>query len=232
MTSDPRWRWVELIAAVVWPTVMLTFGGRYLSPPAVLVAGLTPPVVLAAAGVVREGRPSVLSVIALVSVLVTGGIGLLQLDARWFALKEMLVPTVIGALLIASARTPYAVMGAVFGQLFDPDRLATALAATGQRDRYDRAIARGTANMGAITAGSGPVSAAFALWMIHSPSGTEAFTAELGAYTGWSFVLVNLPVLALTVWALRGALIEVEAATGRSLEDLTRAAASPSTPPT
>lgn len=214
-------RWLELVGAVVWPTIVLTFGGRYLPPSAVLVAGLTPPVLLAVAGVVREGRPSVLSVIALVSVLVTGGVGLLQLDARWFALKEMLVPTAVGGLLIASARTRYALVGAVFGQLFDPERLGAALSNSGQQARYDRAVAQATARMGAVTAASGPVSAAYALWSIRSQTGTEAFTAELGSYTGWSFVLINLPVLALTVWVLRAALEEVEGAAGVPLDELT-----------
>lgn len=222
MISDASWRWVELVGSVVAPTVVLTFGGGFASPAVVLVAGLLPPLAVALGSAIRAGKPSVLSAVAVASVCVTGGIGLLRLDGRWFALKELLVPAAIGALLVASASTRFAALGAVFEQLFDRERLGAALAANGGRGAYDDAVRAATARMGWITAASGPASAAFALWAIRSPAGTEAFTAELGWYTGWSFPLITLPTLALTVWALRGAIEAIEVAAGVPLDDLLR----------
>jgi hypothetical protein len=46
-------------------------------------------------------------VLGLVSILLTGGIGLLQLDTRWLAVKEAAIPGLIGLAVLMSTRTRY-----------------------------------------------------------------------------------------------------------------------------
>jgi hypothetical protein len=132
----------------------------------------------------------------------------------------MLVPLAIGSLIAASGRSRYAVVGVVFERLLDRDRLRDALAVSGGTARYARGVARSSVALGSVTAASGPLGAALAWWMVRSPSGTDAFAAELGRYTGWSFALVTLPLMLATIAVLRWVLTEVEAAAGVPLDDL------------
>src|SRR3546814_12154253 len=48
-----------------------------------------------------------IALLGLISVLLTGGIGLLQLDTQWLAIKEAAVPGIIGIAVLASTRTRY-----------------------------------------------------------------------------------------------------------------------------
>lgn len=222
--NDGAWRWVEIVGTLLVPTAVFTFGSRWLSPTGVLLAGLAPALAVAIGGMVREGRPSALSLLALASVLVTGGIGLLQLDPAWFALKEMLVPAAIGAVLAGTGLTGAPAIGVLLGQVLDKARLADALAAPGAAAGYARAVRAATFGLGGITAASGVVSATLAWVMVHSPPGTEAFTTELGRYTGWSVIVVTVPTLAANFALLRWALGAIEAAVQRPLDELLPAA--------
>ncbi|WP_313901637.1 VC0807 family protein, partial [Leclercia adecarboxylata] len=48
-----------------------------------------------------------IALLGLISVVLTGGIGLLQLDTQWLAVKEAAVPGLIGIAVLASTRTRY-----------------------------------------------------------------------------------------------------------------------------
>ena len=48
-----------------------------------------------------------ISILGLVSVLLTGGIGILEIPTEWFAIKEAAIPAIIGLAVILSLRTPY-----------------------------------------------------------------------------------------------------------------------------
>ena len=48
-----------------------------------------------------------IALLGLISVLLTGGIGLLQLDPQWLAVKEAAIPGLIGIAVLVSTRTRY-----------------------------------------------------------------------------------------------------------------------------
>jgi intracellular septation protein A len=51
----------------------------------------------------RERKVNMLAVLGLCSILLTGGIGVLQLDAQWLAVKEAAIPGLIGLAVVVSA---------------------------------------------------------------------------------------------------------------------------------
>src|SRR5690606_40089043 len=52
-------------------------------------------------------KKNFIALLGLISVGLTGGIGLLELDAGWLAIKEAAVPAVIGLAVLVSTRTRY-----------------------------------------------------------------------------------------------------------------------------
>lgn len=220
--SDSRWAWLELACTVAAPVLVLSFGTSTLGPTGALVVALVFPFGFALAAVAREGRPSALSAMSLASVVLTGGIGLLELPPAWFAVKEAAVPAAFGLGIAATAATRYDVVGVLLDRLIDPERLTAAVTRAEQRHALVRATRRGTIELGAVTALSGVASGLFAAWWVHAPPGTEAFTSELAAYTGWSFPAVTLPSMALSAVVLRRVLAGLEAAAGRPFDELLR----------
>jgi len=213
----------ELLATVVIPTVVLVgfTGEDWLGPRLGLVVALAPPIAWGVYSMVRERKVSALAVIALVSVLLTGSVGLLELDPAWFALKEAVIPLVLGGLTMATASTRFALLPVLFERVLDSDRVEEALDDRG-REVFDAASRRGTLIAGAIVAASAVVSWGLARIVVTSPSGSEAFASELGTHTTLSFLVVGIPTTLATAWVLRDVLLKLEQLVDVDVETLLR----------
>lgn len=213
---------VDLAANLAWPFVVLTWGSGadLLGPrwgPAVAMAG---PLAFAAWRRVVEGRTSALSVLVVVSIALNAAAGFLPMEARWFAWKEALLPVGFGALFAATALRGPGLLAELVHQLVDPKKLADALAARGTAEGVHARLRRGTVRFGIVTAASGLLGGVLAAFLVTAPTGTEAFAAQLGSYTLWSWPAVNVPVLLASTWVLRDVLIALEDGTGQRIEDL------------
>lgn len=213
----------ELIATVAFPTVVLIgfAGEQWLGPRIGLVVALASPVAWGVFSMVRERQVSALAVIAVVSVVLTGSVGLFEVDPSWFALKEAAIPMVLGGMAIASTYTRYAFIPVFLNTVWDLESVDERLDAAG-REAFDAACRRGTLVAGVISVVSGVVSWGLARYLVTSPSGTEAFAAELGAFTTVSFFTVNTPTLLATAWVIRGVLTKLEELTEDDVQTFLR----------
>lgn len=223
MSTPTRSMGPELVATVVFPTVVLVgfTGEAWLGPRLGLVVALAAPLGWGVWSMVRDRQVSALAIIAVISVLLTGSVGLLELDPSWFAIKEAALPLIIGSLTAATAHTRFALLPVLFERLLDPDRVDDALDASGKAI-FDRASRRGTRIAGGIIAASAVVSWALARYVVTSPSGSEAFAAELGQHTTLSFFVIGLPTTFAMAWVLRNVLLTLEELAGVDIETLFR----------
>lgn len=213
---------LEIVLNIVAPTVVLLFLSteERLGPELGLLLALTFPILHAIQSVARLGKISPLTVIAVVSVLLTGGIGLLELDVRWFALKEAVVPALLAAFTVVSSKTPWPVVPTILWRVLDAERVRAALAERGSTARFDARVRRTTWIFGAIFASSAALTFGLARYMVTSPSGTEAFNTELGQFTALSFPVVAVPITVAMAIVLRALLIGIEEDTGIEIDDL------------
>jgi hypothetical protein len=163
-----------------------------------------------------------LSVLGVVSTLLTGGIGLLALDARWLAVKEAAVPALIGSVILGSAWTasPLIRMLVFNATLFDVDRVHKALDERNNTPAFERRLRTGTILLAGTFFFSAVANYLLARWVVHSPAGTESFNQELGRLTLLSYPIIAVPsmvmMMALMFWLARGA----KALTGLDLGDM------------
>lgn len=213
---------VELVCNVVAPTVVLLFlsGADRLGPALGVVVALAFPLGHAAATVARTRTASPLTLIAVVGVLLTGGIALLELDVRWFALKEALVPALFGVGVTLSAGTRWSVLEVMLARVLHGERVREALDERGTTARFAARLAQSTRRVGALFLASSALTLVLARWMVTSPTGTEDFAAELGRYTAMSFPAVGLPTALGMALVLRALLAGLEEDTGREIDDL------------
>ena len=163
-----------------------------------------------------------LAVLGVVSTLLTGGIGLLALDAQWLAVKEAAVPGLIGVVILVSAwtRNPLIRLLVFNATLFDTDRVHQALAERGTEAAFEARLRLGTMLLAGTFFFSAVANYVLARWVVHSPAGTEAFNQELGRLTLLSYPVIALPsmvmMMALMFWLARGA----KQLTGLKLEEM------------
>ena len=224
MSREGRWVTAELIATVVLPGVSLIFltDAERLGPTWGLVVALVPPVVWSVVSMVREGRISALAVIAVCSVLLTGGVGLLELDPRWFAVKEALVPSLLGVGVLATAHTRFAVVSVLLDKVMDLSRVHAAAKARGQVDHVRSAVRASTIRVGGVLVVTALFTYGLARWVVQSQTGTEAFGDELGRYTLLSVPVLMVPSTIAMAWVLNQVFHAIAAATGEEPEAFLR----------
>lgn len=215
---------MELLSNVVAPTVVLLFLSREdrLGPGPALVLGLSFPIAHATWSRLRGDAVSPLSALAVLSVMLTGGIGLLQLDARWFAAKEALLPLVMAAVTWGSRQTRWPVVETLMFRILDRDRVVAALRDKGAEPALPREMGRMERWFLASFLYSSVASLALALWMVTASAGTPEFNEQLGRFTGVSFAAIGLPSTVLMGYALNGMINALESATGLEIDDLLR----------
>ena len=170
----------------------------------------------------KRRKISWLSVLGVVSTLLTGGIGLLSLDAFWLAVKEAAVPGLIGIVILGSVwtRTPLIRMLVFNATLFDVDRVHKALDERSNTAAFERRLRMGTVLLAGTFFFSAVANYILARWVVVSPAGTEAFNEELGRLTLLSYPVIAVPsmimMMALMFWLARGA----KSLTGLDLGDM------------
>jgi hypothetical protein len=170
----------------------------------------------------RRRKLNWLAVLGVVSTLLTGGIGLLALDAKWLAVKEAAVPTLIGVIILGSAWTkaPLIHLLVFNASLFDVNRVTQALLAKGTAGAFEQRLRLGTMLLAGTFFFSAVANYILARWVVTSPAGTEAFNQELGRLTLLSYPVIAIPstlmMMGLLLWLAR----EAKALTGLDMGDM------------
>ena len=105
MTHKPR-PLIDLLVSIVLPSaILMKFSGdEHLGAVGALVLALAFPIGWGLYELIRFRVKNFIAALGLISVLLTGGIGLLQLDTEWLAIKEAAIPAILGIAVIISAQ--------------------------------------------------------------------------------------------------------------------------------
>ncbi|KLV03392.1 MFS transporter [Photobacterium aquae] len=187
----------DLIFNVVVPSVILMklSGDEYLGSVGALLAALAFPVGFGGYELIKYKKFNFISLLGFVSVLLTGGIGLLQLDAKWLAVKEALIPGLIGIGVFASTFTKYPVVSKMLfnDTVLNLPLINEKLNEFGKKPAFDRQLLVSNYLFAATFAFSSVMNYVLAKMIVTSPSGTQAFNEELGRLTLVSYPAIAIP---------------------------------------
>lgn len=220
--ADDRTRetWLDLIMNVAAPAaILLTLTSEdRLGPIWGLVVALAFPIGHAVRSVWRAEKTSPFSWLALVSVTLTGGIGLMELDAGWLAIKEAALPAGLGVLALVSSSRGGPGIEFLLGRLLDADAMNRALVERGTLNEWAASAALATRRTGYILFMSAIANFALARTLVLSEGGSQAFAEELGRFTALSFPVIGLPTTLLMGWVLRDLLLAMEKYTDQPVD--------------
>ena len=99
----------NLLFNIALPVIILSKFSteEYLGPVWGLVIALAFPIGFGLWELVKSGKVNFFSVVGIISVLLTGGMSLLQLDLKYIAIKEAAVPGIIGLLVWFSQHSKF-----------------------------------------------------------------------------------------------------------------------------
>jgi hypothetical protein len=212
----------NLLINVALPAIILSkfSGEQHLGPVWGLIIALAFPVLYGLWDLKQAGKVNFFSVLGVISVLLTGGIALLQLDASYIAIKEAAIPGAIGLAVLISQYTPYPLVQKFIlnGDILDTEKLYQALAEQKNTAAFERKLAQA----GYLVAGSFFLSSTLnyilAKVILVSPPGTTAFNEELGRMTWLSYPVIVLPSMLVLFFAIWFIFSSISKLTGRELD--------------
>lgn len=222
-THKPR-PWVDLLVSIIIPSVILMklSGDEYLGSVMALVIGLTFPLGWGLFELVRYRKYNFIAVLGIISVGLTGGIGLMELDAGWLAIKEAAVPAVIGIAVLVSTRTRYPLVRTL---LYNPsvlnvDKIQAVLKEKGSEDEFEARLLKASYFFSLTFLFSSIMNFILAKWIVTSPSGTQAFNEELGRMTLVSYPMIAIPSMIMMIAIFYYLWRTIRRLTGYTLEDV------------
>ncbi|MDG5501581.1 VC0807 family protein [Marinobacter sp. BGYM27] len=226
-TSKPQHQqrpWVDLLISIIIPSVILMklSGDEYLGSVLALLIGLAFPLGWGLYEFFRFGKKNFIAVLGLVSILLTGGIGLLELDAQWLAIKEAAIPLLIGIAVLVSTRTRYPLVRTLLynRSILDVDKIHNALVEKGNEGVFEARLMKASYFFAGTFMFSSIMNYVIAKWIVTSPSGTVAFNEELGQMTLVSYPMIAIPSMVMMIAIFYYLWRAIRSLTGFKLEEV------------
>ncbi|KZY34253.1 MULTISPECIES: VC0807 family protein [unclassified Oleiphilus] len=215
---------LELAICVILPTVILKYlsGDDSLGPVYALIFGLSFPLLFGIYQFIKERKFGFIPALGFISILLTSGIGLLELDAKYIAIKEASIPLIIAIGTIVSLKTKYPLVKTFIynDKILQIDKVDEALDKSNNQGAFERVLKTATY----ILAGSFMLSAALnyalAKYIVVSPSGTAEFNDELGTMNLLSYPVITIPCVIVMIYAMLYLFKHIKRLTGLDFEDI------------
>ena len=222
----PENPWLNLGFNILVPALLLLKGNKWFdaSPSTTLIIALMFPLSYGSFDFVRRKQCNFLSVIGFVSVLITGGVGLLKLSKDWIAVKEAAVPGLFALAVLFTARTskPLVKRFLFNDQFFDVALIESKLETRNKRAAFEKLLVQSTLLLALSFLVSSILNYLLARFLIRSETGSHAFNEELAKMTFWSYPVIVLPSMAVMFLALWMLLRGIHQLTDLGIESVMR----------
>lgn len=222
-THKPR-PMVDLIVSVILPSFILMklSGDENLGVTGGLMVALAFPLGWGAFELIKYKKFNFIALLGLVSVMLTGSIGLFELDNKWLAIKEASIPAIIGIAVLVSTFTPYPLVRALLfnASVMNVDMIQKKLEENNSVAIFEKKLMNATYFVAGSFAFSAVMNYVLAKWVVTSAPGTAAFNEELGQMTLYSYPVIAIPSMIMLMSIFYYLWRSIHKATGLSLEEL------------
>lgn len=200
---------LNIIVNIVFPAIILNklSGPEKLGPFYAMLLALSLPVLYGAWEFMTTRHHNFVSILGFVSILLTGGLGLLQVDGVWFAAKEASIPGIIAVVTIGSMWTskPLVKIMIYNDRVINTAKVEEALDRRGNRKEFSDLMIKTTLILALSFVISAALNFFLAIWVLKAPAGTPEFNEQLAKMTTLSYPVIVIPslvVMMLAVWML------------------------------
>ncbi len=149
-----------------------------------------------------------ISILGIVSVLFSGGLGLLEMKAHAFALKEACIPLILAAVVWFTRNGKTSLVRALLlnPDLIDRPKVNTAIQARGSQTGFAKLMDTSALFFTSTFLVSAALNYFLALHFLRDTTpGSEAYTTAIGKISFWGFIVIGVP----SILALLGILLYV-----------------------
>lgn len=218
---------LELIFNIAIPSLILMklSGDEYLGTVNALVIALLFPLAYGVYDFAKNKSLNFFSLLGFLSTLMTGGIGLFELDVEWLAIKEAAIPGVIGFVVFVSGFWGKPLIAKILlnPALFNLDLIYKTLAEKNNTQAFRTKINRANHLLSASFAFSSVMNYVLAKWIVTSPAGTVEFNEQLGEMTALSYPVIAIPSTIMLIAIMFYVVKSITKVTGLKFEQILHA---------
>jgi len=215
---------IDLMVSIIIPSIILMkfSGDENLGASVALIIALAFPLGWGVFELAKYKKFNFIALLGLVSVILTGGIGLLQLDAQWLAVKEAAIPGLIGIAVLVSSYTPYPLIRTLLfnAQILDVDKIRRKLDESDSNSVFEARLQNATYLLSSTFLFSSAMNYILAKWVVTSPAGSAAFNEELGHMTLLSYPMIAIPSMLMMMVIFYYLWRTIHGLTGLRLEEI------------
>ncbi|MEZ9819003.1 VC0807 family protein [Shewanella sp. 10N.286.45.A1] len=222
-THKPR-PLVDLLVSIAIPAFILMklSGEDQLGASGGLILALSFPLGWGIFELIKYKKFNFIALLGLANVLLTGGIGLLELDLKWLAIKEAAIPAAIGiAVLISTFTSKPLIKAIIFNPaVMDADKIIKRLQQNNCVAAFEQRLMKATYLVAGSFAFSAVMNYVLAKWIVTSPTGTSEFNEQLGQLTLYSYPMIALPSMLMMMGTFYYLWRTIRDLTGLKLEEV------------
>ena len=217
---------IDMVFSIFIPVLVLRklSGEDSLGPTYALILALAFPLAIGIYEFIKDKKVGLVPSIGFISTLLTGGIGVLQLPKEYIAIKEALVPLGFGIAVLLSTftKSPLVKTFIYNDMVMETEKVADKVQSIGKVNEFDKIMTTATWILAASFLLSSILNYVLAKIIIVSETGTEAFNQELGTMTLWSYPVIVVPSMIVTLYAMYFVINRILKMTGFTLEEIMR----------
>jgi intracellular septation protein A len=215
----------DLLLTLILPSIVLESLSKpeRLGPAWALVVALLMPLGFGIWCFLKKRGLNFFSVMGLVAVIVTGGLGILKLSAGWFALKEAAFPVFLGLAFPLSFywKKPLVNELLLNPQVINHRLLQAALDTQEKQAAFQQLLARASWMLAGAMLVSALANALLVLYYLNGTvPGTEEYTKAIGRQNWVGFIVIGVPMVGMTMALLFWLLRRLQILTGLERDDL------------
>jgi hypothetical protein len=198
--------WVGIGLSLILPIFVMKklSGPTALGPLMGMLVALCFPLINAGLEYRDKKRFGLVPMLGIANVLLTGSIVVLSAGRVWFAVKEAVIPALIGVAVLVSQRTEKPLIKSLFlnDQIMNLKLVNESVSKVGAQADFDKEMARAGILIGISFFVSAVLNFGFAWFIVTEAPGTEAFNQQVGTMQWTSFVAIMVCCTSLMMYAL------------------------------
>lgn len=218
---------VNILLNIVVPTLILMklSGEQHLGTQLAIVVALAFPIIYGLKDFISRGKLNFFSALGVLSILLTGGISLLELDPSYIAIKEAAIPAIFGLATLISLKTRYPLVKTFLynDKILQTEKIASALKSYNTEHEFEICLINASYLIAASFFLSSVLNYILAYWLLIAPAlqpNTEAYNEALGKMTALSFPVIAVPATIIMMGALFYLFRRIRQLTKLTLEEI------------
>ncbi len=221
--KQPSLLW-NLVFNLALPTVILTklSSDEYLGIKLAIIVALIFPLGYGLRDLIAAKTVNFFSALGIVSIALTGGISLMELDASYIAIKEAAIPAMLGVATLISLKTSQPLVHTFLlnDAVVDSQLISQALTENHAHQQFEKLLLHASIFLAGSFLLSALLNYILAVVILTAEPGTELFNQQLGKMTALSFPVIALPLTVILAANLMYIFRGITRLTNLSMEQL------------